>query len=272
VEHVVRQLGAAGYSHDDNVSKISVVGLGMARQTGVAERMFRQLAQADVNILMITTSEIKISVLVARDQAALALRTVHEAFQLEREPDRSPGGETPRSDRHKADAAAVIARLQGMEDLTISDISLDGTQARVSISGVPDSPGVAASVFEEVAAVGIFVDMIVQSFAFSERANLSFTVPQKELPKALEVANKLTGQFRCGPVTHAPRVAKLSVSGIGLRSHTGVAVRMFGSLAEAGINVEMINTSEVRVNVVVSGDSGAPGLAALQKAFEDVQR
>jgi aspartate kinase len=101
---------------------------------------------------------------------------------------------------------------------------------------------------------------------------MSFTVPRSELTKAADVARSIAQSLNCGPVASAPRVAKLSVSGIGMRSHTGVAIRMFRSLAEAGINVEMINTSEVRVNVVIDGDQGAAGLACLQRAFADAQK
>ena len=159
-----------------------------------------------------------------------------------------------------------------MEDLTIDDVQLDDTQARVTINGVPDTPGVAAQVFEQIAADGVFVDMIVQSFGRSGKANLSLTVPRADLAKALKTTEALVRRFECGPVSSAPRVAKLSVSGIGMRSHTGVAIRMFRALAEAGINVEMINTSEVRVNVVVDGLAGAKGLTALQSAFDDTLR
>ncbi len=281
VKEAAAELGAEGYTHDDNVSKVSVVGLGMAEQTGVAEKMFRALADAGVNILMITTSEIKISVLVARDQGLTALRTVHRVFELEQPPAKTataieqspqPPVTDQASQQRAKDAVAVVARLQGMEDLTIDDTALDDTQARVTISDVPDSPGLAAQVFERIAAGGIFVDMIVQSFGREGRANMSFTVPRSELSKAAEVARSIAKSLGCGPVTSAPRVAKLSVSGIGMRSHTGVAIRMFRSLAEAGINVEMINTSEVRVNVVIDGDKGPAGLACLQKAFADAQK
>jgi len=276
VQEAAAELGAEGVSHDDKVSKISVVGLGMATQTGVAQTMFRALAEAGVNIQMITTSEIKISVLVDRDQAQNALRVVHRAFELEKEPraaaaqsadaTRLPGPKVAR------DEAAIVARLSGMEDLTIDDMMLDDTQARVTIGGVPDAPGMAASVFEGIAAAGIFVDMIVQSLGRAGHANLSFTVPQAALQRAVATATELAGQFGCGPVTNSPRVAKLSVSGIGMRSHTGVAIRMFRALSEAGINVAMINTSEVRVNVVVDGAAGQKGLACLQAAFADAQR
>ena len=279
VEEAIAELGAEGFTSDENVSKASVVGQGMASQTGVAQKMFRSLADAGINIQMITTSEIKISVLVDREQGAAALRTVHQAFELHKAPADVSSGTAATGGAHPTAApsepAEVVARLQnvaGMEDLTIDDIALDDTQARLTISGVPDAPGIAAQVFERIAKDEIFVDMIVQSFGRVGKANLSLTVPRGDLPKALKTAEDLVKQFSCGPVSSAPKVAKLSVSGIGMRSHTGVAIRMFRALAEAGINVEMINTSEVRVNVVVDGAKGAAALAALQKAFADTLR
>jgi aspartate kinase len=124
-----------------------------------------------------------------------------------------------------------------------------------------------------VAAGGIFVDMIVQSHpAIAGSATLSFTVPQNQVEKAVAVAKKIAQSLGCKTVTSSPNIAKLSVSGVGLRTHTGVAIRMFKALAETGINLEMINTSEVRVNVVVEGSAGQKGLAQLQAAFADVLR
>jgi aspartate kinase len=265
--------GVDQITSDDSVAKVSVVGLGMAKQTGVAEKMFRALADAGINIQMITTSEIKISVLVSRDRAQEALRIVHHAFELDKEPTEPVKPWTG----HAAapDAAAVVARLQGinMEDLTIDDIDLDSTQARVTISGVPDQPGIAAKVFEDVAAAGVFVDMIVQSHpSLGGAATLSFTVPQNQLTRSVEAAKRIAQNLGCRDVSSSPIIAKLSVSGVGLRTHTGVAIRMFKALAEAGINLEMINTSEVRVNVVVEGAAGEKGLKQLQTAFADVMR
>jgi aspartate kinase len=279
-------VGAERISSDDQVAKVSVVGLGMAKQTGVAQKMFRALADAGINIQMITTSEIKISVLVSRDRAAEALRIVHGAFELEKEPPEAARETVPVA-RHLAEtsgkgtngngksAADVVTRLQGinMEDLTIDEVSLDSTQARVTISGVPDQPGIAAKVFEDVAAAGVFVDMIVQSHpSAGGSAILSFTVPQNQLSKSVDAARRIAQNLGCKAVSSSPIIAKLSVSGVGLRTHTGVAIRMFKALADAGINLEMINTSEVRVNVVVEGLSGQKGLAQLQTAFADVIR
>jgi len=276
VDEAAQTIGADDTSHDDNVAKISVVGSGMAHRPGVADRMFRTLAETGINIHMISTSEIKISVLVQRDEAQDALRSVHRAFQLENEP---PPPAQAVADaftaRPFANAADVVTRLRGMdmEELVIDDISLDATQGRVTISGLPDTPGVAARVFEEVAAAGIFVDMIVQShIGRRNQASLSFTVPRDKLDRAIEVCRALAATFECGGVTSSPSIAKLSVSGVGLRSHTSVAVRMFRALAAASINVEMISTSEVRVNVVVDGRHGGKGLGQLQRAFADVLR
>ena len=166
----------------------------------------------------------------------------------------------------------IVSRLQGMEDLTISNITLDDTQARVTINNVPDTPGVSAKVFETIAEAGVFVDMIVQSMGRDRRADLSFTVPRSDLQRALGLAREVCDALGAGPVTSAPEVAKLSVTGVGMRSNTGVAIRMFKSLAEAGINVEMVNTSEVRVNMVVDGRQGPAGLKALKQIFADVSQ
>jgi len=135
---------------------------------------------------------------------------------------------------------------------------------------VPDKPGIAARVFEEIAAGGIVVDMIVQSVGREELASLSFTVPQKDLSKSLELAGALAARLGCSQPSHSPEVAKLTEFGTGMRSHTGVAARLFRSLAAVGINVEMINTSEVCVNVVVDGRQGRRALEVLQKEFADV--
>jgi len=270
VEEASRDLGALGYNYDDNVSKLSVVGLGMKTRPGVAQHMFRALATKGINILMITTSEIKISVLVDRDFALDALRTLHAAFELDKEPPGAAAGAAAVGSGASNDTAAAVARMQNMEDLLIDEITLDEDQARATISRVPDKPGLAAQVFEEIAAGGIIVDMIVQSVGRDDVASVSFTVPQKDLAKAIEIAGRLAKRLGCPAPTSCPRVAKLSVFGTGMRSHTGVAARLFRSLAAVGINVEMINTSEVCVNVVVDGRQGRRALEVLQKEFADV--
>ncbi len=256
---------------DENVSKVSVVGLGMAEQAGVANNLFNSLAENDVNIQMISTSEIKISVLVSRDQFLPALRIAHQAFGLEKTPEGGQKVEPTSGEVLPSSPVDVVTRLKGvgMEELTIDDISLDQSQARVTINSVPNAPGVAAKVFAEVAKEDLFVDMIVQGFVGENTTDITFTVKKEDLPKAVAVAHRLSEMLNCRGVTSSPDIDKLTVTGIGLRSHTGVAIRMFKSLAEANINVMMINTSEVRVNVVVDGTEGERALKCLENAFAD---
>ena len=270
VQPIAEQLGIQNITSRDNVSKISVVGIGMAEQSGVSDRMFRALSDKSINIHMITTSQIKISVLVDRDQALEAINAVHQTFELDATSSDAVPAESPQA-TPAADPAAAANKLQGMEELAITDIALDSTQASISIHGVPDTPGIAATIFETVAQENIIVDMIIQSYLDdSEFASLSFTVQREDHQRTLDVLQDMQSEVSFQEVESNPAVAKLSVSGIGLRSHTGVAIRMFQSLAEAGMNIEMINTSEVRVNVVVDDSQGDSGLKALTQAFEDV--
>lgn len=269
VQQAALELGAEEVTHNDNVSKVSVVGLGMATQSGVADRMFRALAEQQINIKAITTSQIKVSVLVARDRSLEALRAVHREFELEKSPGKRAAFGDALTAAKQADAVDVISRLQRMEDLTIHNVTLDVSQARVTLSRVPDRPGIAADIFEAIAAQEILVDLIVQSVGQDEETTLSFTVPRKDLERAWEVATDIVASFG-GEVATQAEIAILSVTGIGIRSHTGVGIRMFQALNDAGINVDMINTSEVRVNVVVDAKKGEQGLAALKAAFADV--
>jgi aspartate kinase len=259
---------------DDQVSKVSAVGLGMATQVGVANRMFQALSDAQINLQMITTSEIKISVLVSREQALTAVRAVHQAFELAQLPAGAvteaqvPIGQKP------VNAVDVVARLQsvGMEDLMIHEVTLDETQAAISLSGVPNRSGVAAAIFQKLADAHVFIDMIVQSYFTDENANLTFTVPRSQLTLAAQVAASFVADGLASHVQSIPTIAKLCVSGIGLRSHTSVGSLLFEALAEATINIRMMNTSEMRFNVVVDGSDGQRGLTVLRKTFGEYVR
>ncbi len=278
IEEAVRELGAEGHDCDDQVAKVSIVGLGMATQPGVAERMFRSLAEKGINIEMITTSEIKISVLVSREYALEALRTVHGEFELGNEPQAnlpSPSGRGTEGEggSHVAQPSArgndVVARMEKMEQLIIEDISLDQSQARLTMHAVPDVPGLAAQVFDEVAQAGVVVDMIVQNVGREGRTNISFTMPQADLPTSIRVLREQAELLGCPPPEGCPRVAKLSVFGVGMKSHTSVASRLFAALAAERINVDLISTTEVRVNVIVDGAHGERARAALLREFAD---
>jgi len=276
LEPLAREWQSRIFSQEE-VSKVSIVGTGMRTHPGVAEKMFAALAEAGVNLRMITTGDIKISVLVNRADGVKALRAVHQAFQLEKP---RPGAGLPGATtavlsapkkaalQSSRDIVSISQRLDSMEDILVSDVMLSTDQGRITIFNLPDRPGSCSSVFQAVAAAGIVVDMIVQNLSGPGRAQLSFSVPTEDLDNALSVVQKLLGGDPEVRVTADANMARLVVLGIGMRTHTGVGRRMFGALASKGINISMINTSEVRLSVVVDGRRGAEALAALKEVFQ----
>ena len=267
-EEAAAAVGASGVDHQAGVAKVSVVGLGMRTHAGVATRMFEALAEAGINIQMITTSEIKISVLVDREAGARALRLIHKAFELDRPALDLPGEFAPRGAPARSVPTTAAAGENGgpppgMEDLVVSGVELDDQQAAVTLFNVPDQPGFAAQVFRRIAAAEILVDMIVQNVSTAGTTHLSFTVPRVDAARAADAVRAIGP----GDVAVEPAVAKLSVLGVGMRTHTGVATRMFGALADRGINIALINTSEVRINVAADVARGREGLDCLRAAF-----
>lgn len=276
MEEARKELNAEAVTCDEDVAKLSVVGLGMATQPGVAGTMFTALAEKGINIDMITTSEIKISVLIAREFALEALRTVHGAFNLTVPPrDCKHHGEGSASVPLKIDTPTLlhrlekVAQLERLEKLIIDEITLDQSQAMITFVGLADIPGLAAQTFDELAEAGVVVDMIVQSIGRENRADISVTIKRDELEKSLTVAKEIAKALELPVPTYSAHIAKLSVFGTGIKSHSGVASRMFRALSESQINLELISTSEVRINVVVDGAQGEKALAALKKEFAD---
>jgi aspartate kinase len=271
---VACEIGAGGVHHEDNVSKLSVVGVGMRTHSGVADRMFAALAARDINIKMITTSEIKISVLVDRDRAAEALRAVHQAFRLHEAACDSgqPAGEFVKKHAAMAMAdrasslAAVVQQLPTLEAIVVSDVALSEDQARITAIGVPDQPGIAAQIFARVARAGAIVDMIVQNVSTEGLAHVSFTVPRAGLDAVVHEAQVVARDLG-GSVTVDPNIAKITLMGVGMRTHTGVAAKMFGALTEPDIKVHMINTSEVHITAVVELARAHQAVSQLRRAL-----
>ncbi len=268
----VEAIGAGKVQHGTNLSKVSAVGNGMRTHTGVASQMFQSLADAKINIGMVTTSDIKISVLVNRDQCDSAVNAIHDGFELDKEKAASPAvGRThsPEKKNLQADLERdIVDQLSSMEDIVVSEVQLDDTQARITIRQLPDEPGIAARIFSSVAEGGVMVDMIVQNISHGKNASLSFTIPSGDLQHCLGVCEKLLETYSGSEILSEEHVAKLSVVGIGLRSHTGVGEKMFNAFSEAGINVRLINTSEIRVSAIVSAESGKLALEKLNEAFQ----
>ncbi len=272
-QEAVSELGAGSVRSGTNVAKVSAVGAGMRTHSGVAAQMFQSLAEAHVNIEMITTSEIKISVLVARDKCDAALKAVHRGFNLDAETvavpsigvrQKSPGRPVLPQDEL---LRQVVSRLASMEDIVVSEVQLDETQSLITIRNLPDKPGVSAQLFAAVAEGDVMVDIIVQNVSHRGHAEVSFTVPRNDLPRCLLLVREVLSGWKEATLSYEHEIAKLSVMGIGLRTHTGVGDRMFRALAEQGINIQLINTSEIRMSAVVKRAQGQAAHACLLKTF-----
>jgi aspartate kinase len=138
-----------------------------------------------------------------------------------------------------------------MEDVVVRGISLDRHQAKLSIAGVRDEPGVAARIFSNIAAAHIIVDMIVQNASIGGTTDVSFTIHEDELENARTILMPVIGQIGAKRLNTAAGMAKLSVVGIGMRSHSGVAARMFECLGNNGINIQLVSTSEIKIAVII---------------------
>jgi len=156
---------------------------------------------------------------------------------------------------------------RSMEDVLVSGVTLDQNQSKLTIDGVEDRPGLAARIFGPIAEAGIVVDMIIQNASADGRTDMTFTVARSDLRRALELVRGVAAEIGAQGVRHEEQVAKVSVVGVGMRSHAGVAARMFQVLADERVNIEMIATSEIKVSVVVNAKYGELAMRALHDAF-----
>jgi len=155
-----------------------------------------------------------------------------------------------------------------MEDIVVSGVALTKNEAKVTICDVPDKPGIAAKMFKEIARQDINVDMIVQNVSRTGATDVSFTVPASDLAKTIKVAGDISKTVKAGGITFDKDIAKVSIVGIGMKSHSGVAANMFAALAEKGINIEMISTSEIKISVVVDKKRGEDAVRAIHAKFK----
>ncbi|MCB4756745.1 MAG: aspartate kinase [Elusimicrobia bacterium] len=154
-----------------------------------------------------------------------------------------------------------------MEAPVVSGVAYDKNEARLSIVDVPDRPGVAATVFGALAKDNINVDMIIQSSAQEGKNDISFTVSRTDVKRAMLLLESVREKLGARAVVADEGIAKVSIIGVGMRSHPGVAAKMFQSLAEAGINIEMISTSEIKIACVIPESEGPRAIKLLHKAF-----
>src|SRR5579859_6138817 len=164
----------------------------------------------------------------------------------------------------------VKEETRNMEDVVVRGVSLDKNQAKVTLVGVPDKPGIAARIFKAIGDANVNVDMIVQNISHGSgkpATDLSFTVDKPELLKAQKVIENLKQEVGFGKSIATDNIAKLSIVGVGMKSHSGVAGKMFDTLAREGINIDMISTSEIKISVVIDLAKGEQAMKAVHAAF-----
>jgi aspartate kinase len=164
----------------------------------------------------------------------------------------------------------VKEETRSMEDIVVRGVALNKNQAKITLVGVPDRPGIAAHVFRALAEAAINVDVIVQNISHGAKApltDLSFTVEKPDLSKAKGVISGQAADIGFQEVSTDENIAALSIVGVGMRSHAGVAAKMFEALAAEGINIGMISTSEIKISVVIDLGRGEDALRAVHKAF-----
>ncbi|HEY9877502.1 MAG TPA: aspartate kinase [Leptolyngbyaceae cyanobacterium] len=239
---------------DQRMAKVSIAGAGMIGRPGVAAKMFSTLAAAGINIQMISTSEVKVSCTVDVADCDRAIAVLCEAFEVSTSP------------------MASLATAAQDSVPVVRGAALDIKQARLAIRHVPDRPGMAAKVFQLLADRGVSVDMIIQSQRCRlvdglATRDIAFTVAQADAILAKESLEAAAPQLGCGAIVVDDAIAKVSVVGIGMIQSPGVAARMFRALADEGINIQMIATSEIKISCVVGESDGVRALQAVHAAF-----
>lgn len=154
-----------------------------------------------------------------------------------------------------------------MEEVTVSGVTSDLDQAKITLMRVPDRPGLAAKLFAPIAQDNIVVDMIIQNASADEKTDVTFTVPRGDVQKALERVENVAPEIGAEDVVYDTEVVKVSIVGLGMRSHAGVASRMFEVLAAEGINIQMISTSEIKISIVIAAKYAELAVRVLHDAF-----
>ncbi|MCD5397788.1 aspartate kinase [candidate division NPL-UPA2 bacterium] len=173
-----------------------------------------------------------------------------------------------RSSFSKGEGTMVTKEQKFMEDVVVRGVTLNTDEAKVSLRGVPDKPGVAAKVFKTVADKGINIDMIIQNIGEEGKSDISFTVIKGDLKKTLAVTRKVAKIIKAKRVDADENIARISIVGVGMRTHSGIAAQMFGALASKKINIEMISTSEIKISCIVDKEQGSQAVRAIHAKFK----
>ena len=172
-----------------------------------------------------------------------------------------------RSSFSEEEGTMVVQEDSVMEQLVVSGVTHDLNQARITLKKVPDQPGIAAKIFSPIAEAGILVDMIIQNTRAAGQTDLTFTVPKADYKRAMEMQQRLAEKIGTEEVFGDPHIAKVSVIGVGMKNHSGVASLMFNALARENINIIMISTSEIRISCIIEEKYTELAVRVLHTAF-----
>jgi len=172
-----------------------------------------------------------------------------------------------RSSFHEGEGTWVVREEDVMERLVVSGVTYNRNEAKIRVPGVKDHPGVAAKLFGPLSQAGVVVDMIVQNVSQDGTTDLTFTVPRDDFQRALARTGEIAPALGGAPVEGDTEIAKVSVVGLGMKDHAGVAARMFEVLASEGINIQMIGTSEIKISVVIEENYTERAVRALHAAL-----
>jgi len=172
-----------------------------------------------------------------------------------------------RSSFTNEEGTMIIKETSKMEDVVVRGITSNKSEAKITICNVPDKPGVAAKIFSALSKAGVNVDMIVQNVSHTRQTDISFTVPKSNLTTAIKIAKKVGRQIKSGDVLMDRDIARISIIGVGMKSHPGIAAKMFRVLAENKINIEMISTSQISISCIIKKKLANLAVRVLHKKF-----
>ena len=172
-----------------------------------------------------------------------------------------------RSSFENATGTLIVKEVKNMEDVVVSAITLNKGEAKITVCDVPDHPGVAARIFNELATKGVSVDMIVQNVSHLRSTDISFTINKAESAKTLKITKKVSKGIGAGEVLEDNDIARVSIVGVGMKSHPGVAAKMFEVLADKKINIEMISTSDISISCIIQKKFAETAVKALHEKF-----
>ncbi|MDD5347272.1 MAG: aspartate kinase, partial [Candidatus Omnitrophica bacterium] len=172
-----------------------------------------------------------------------------------------------RSSFNEKEGTMILKEAPRMEDALITGVTLNKNEAKLTVCDVPDKPGVAARMFRELSVAGVNVDMIVQNVSHTRKTDISFTVANANVARALKVTRKIAQAIGAGDTLADQAIARVAIVGIGMKSHPGVAAKMFSSLAKNKINIEMISTSDISISCIIQKKFAEKAVRALHAAF-----